>query len=164
MTEDTVRRNKVVSITYTIHDDQGTLMERVDLPVSYIHGRQRELFPQIERELDGKTVGDNVRVELSPEDGFGPHNASLTFTDDIANVPEELRYVGAELEAQNASGEVLKFVVTDIRDNKLTVDANHPLAGKNVIFDVTVAEIRDATDEELRAGRPANTYQGLPVH
>lgn len=164
MTVDTVARDKVVSITYTIHDDQGTLMERVDLPVSYVHGRQQELFPQIERALDGKTVGDQVQVELSPEEGFGAHDRSLAFTDDIANVPEELRYIGAELEAQNASGEVLKFVVTNIRDNELTVDANHPLAGKTIVFDVTVADIRDATDEELRDGRPANNYQGLPVH
>jgi FKBP-type peptidyl-prolyl cis-trans isomerase SlyD len=163
MTVDMVSRDKVVSITYTIHDDQGSLMECVDLPVSYIHGRQHELFPQVERALDGKGVGANVSVQLSPEEGFGTHDASLTFTDDVTNVPEELRYIGAELEAQNASGEVLKLVVTDIHDHQLTVDANHPLAGKTVVFDVTVTDIRDATDDELRAGRPANSCQDLPV-
>jgi FKBP-type peptidyl-prolyl cis-trans isomerase SlyD len=163
MTLDTVCRDKVVSITYTIHDDQGTLMERVDLPVSYIHGRQHDLFPQIERALDGKGVGANISVELSPDEGFGAHDPSLSFTDDITNVPEELRFVGAELEAQNASGEVLRFVVTDIKENELTVDANHPLAGKTIVFAVNVTDIRDATDDELRAGRPANAHQGLLV-
>jgi FKBP-type peptidyl-prolyl cis-trans isomerase SlyD len=164
MTEARVAPNKVVSITYTIVDDAGELRERVDLPVSYIHGGRSKLFPQIERVLHGKRVGDVVKVTLAPEEGFGPHDPGLAFTDDLENVPDDLRFLGAELEAQNAEGEVLKFVVTEIRDGKLTVDANHPLAGKTVTFEVTVAEVRDADVDELMRGEPANTYGGLPVH
>lgn len=159
-----VAPNKVVSITYTIIDDTGELRERVDLPVSYLHGGRSNLFPQIEQALHDKCVGDVVSVRLAPEEGFGPHNPGLTFTDDLENVPEELRFLGAELEGQNAQGATMKFVVTEIRDGRLTVDANHPFAGKTVTFEVTVAGVRNASPEELMRGEPANTHGGLPVH
>jgi FKBP-type peptidyl-prolyl cis-trans isomerase SlyD len=110
------------------------------------------MFPKVERALEGCGIGEKISVSLSPEEGFGAHDPGLTFTDDIDNVPPEFRHVGAQLEAQNSKGEQLTFVVTRIDDNKLTVDANHPLAGQTVHFDVTVSNIRDATAEELRSG------------
>jgi len=69
-------------------------------------------------------------------------------------VPPELRYMGAKLEAQNADGETLNFVVTRIENGMLTVDANHPLAGQTVKFRVTIRDVRDATPDELRSGQP----------
>lgn len=155
-----IESNKVVSLTYSILDEDGEILEQSNLPISYIHGGQGDLFEKLERALTGKTIGDEVSVTLSPEEGFGQHNPDLTFTDDLENVPEELRYVGAELEAQNASGEVLKFVVSDIGDNQLTVDGNHPFAGKTVTFRVKVAEVRDATAEELSTGQPTTPGHG----
>ena len=155
-----IESNKVVSLTYSILGEQGEILEQPDLPISYIHGGHSDLLEKIERALTGKTIGDEVSVALSPEEGFGPHDPDLTFADDLENVPEELRYVGAELKAQNASGEVMKFVVSDIGDNQLTVDGNHPFAGKTVTFKVKVAEVRDATAEELSSGQPSTPGQG----
>lgn len=155
-----IESNKVVSLTYSILGEQGEILEQTELPISYIHGGHGDLFEKLERALTGKAIGDEVSVTLSPEEGFGPHNPDLSFTDDLENVSPELRYVGAELEAQNANGESMKFVVSDISDNKLTVDANHPFAGKTVTFKVKVAEVRDATAEELSSGQPRIPGQG----
>ena len=127
------------------------------MPVSYVHGGSGDLFPEIEQALEGCAVGDKITVSLAPAQAFGAHKPELTFTDDIDNVPTELRRIGAELEAENDKGETLTFVVKRIENSKLTVDANHPLAGQHVTFVVTVNDIRDATPEEIHTGRPAAT-------
>ncbi len=147
-----VAANKVVSITYVIRDESGEICEYRDLPVAYIHGGGRPLFAQIETALEGKKVGDKATVNLSPEQGFGDHDPSLTFTDDINNVPPELRYIGAEFQAESDQGDRRDFRVTRLDGDRLTVDANHPLAGKHLTYEVTVVGIRDASDEELRTG------------
>jgi FKBP-type peptidyl-prolyl cis-trans isomerase SlyD len=99
-------------------------------------------------------VGDVVDVSLTPEEGFGAHDESLTYTDDIENVPPEFRRVGAEVEMMNDQGDARKFLVTRIEDGKLTVDGNHPMAGKIITFHIKVVDIRDATDEEISNGVP----------
>lgn len=152
MSEPIVSKNKVVSLTYTLRDQGGNVVEMSDLPVSYVHGGKSDLFEKIEAALEGRTVGEHVGVDLSPEEGFGYPNPELTFTDDVENVPPELRRVGVQLEAQNEKGEVLQFTVTRVEGGKLIVDANHPLAGQTVHFDVKVQAIRDATPDELRHG------------
>ena len=154
MNDVAVSKDKVISITYIIHDQQGEIFEYSDLPIAYLHGSGSDLFDKIESALNGKHVGDKIEVELSPADGFGEHKANLTYTDDVENVPEELRQVGKQFEAQNAKGELMNFIVTGIKGENLTVDANHPLAGQTVKFTVTIKEIRDATEEELRNGMP----------
>lgn len=143
----------MVSFTYVIRDHTGAICEYRDLPVAYIHGEQSPLFPQIERALEGRTVGYRAVVTLSAQEAFGEHDPSLTFTDALNNVPEELHYVGAEFEAENAQGDRRQFRVTKIEDGRLTVDANHPLAGKSLTYEVTVVGIRKASDDELRTGQ-----------
>jgi len=159
MVADTIRNGKVVSLTYRLFNERGDVFEQSDVPVSYLHGHNSGLFEKIEQALEGKQAGDDIQVTLHPEEGFGRRDPGLTFTDDLENVPPELRYVGAQLEAQNAKGEVLQFRVTAIEQGKLTVDANHPLAGQTVRFQVTIREIRDATPDELQRGLPSGaTY------
>ena len=164
MTDAIVQKNKIISLAYILKDEKGTLFEYSDLPIAYLHGSGSDLFDKIESSLEGKKVGDKVNVVLSPKDGFGEYDAALSFTDDLENVPPELRKLGTELEAQNAKGKELKFVVTDIdtENNKLTIDANHALAGQTVSFEVTIKDIRDAMPEEIRAGKPDSMY-GLPT-
>ena len=156
-----VVKNTVVSLIYVLRNQRGEIFEYRDLPVSYVHGSGADLFPKIEQALEGRRVGDRVQVELTPADAFGDHDPKLTFTDDIENVPPELRQLGKEFEAQNAKGESIVFVVTRIEDSKLTVDANHPLAGQTITFEVTVKDIRAATPEEIRNGRPAGDLPTL---
>ena len=161
MTASVVTKNKVVSLIYAVRNQKGELFEYRDLPVSYVHGSGVDLFPKIEEALDGRAIGDRVVVQLSPVDAFGERDPKLTFTDDIDNAPVELRHVGAEFEAQNAKGESIVLVVTRVEADKITVDANHPLAGQTITFEVTVRDIRDATHEEIRNGRPAGDLPTL---
>lgn len=150
MNAETVRRGKLVSLTYSLINQRGEIFEQTDVPVSYLHGMDSGLFEKVEQALEGKTVGDKVQVTLNPEEGFGPRDPGLTFTDDLDNVPSELRFVGARLEAQNASGETMSFIVTHVNHDKLTVDGNHPLAGQTVQFHVTIQDVRAPTAEELQ--------------
>ena len=156
-----VAKNKVVSLIYVVRNEKGEIFEYRDLPVSYVHGSGADLFPKIEQALEGRAVGDRVAVQLTPADAFGERDPKLSFTDDIENAPPELRRVGAEFEAQNAKGESIMLTVTRIEGDKITVDANHPLAGQNISFEVTVRDIRDATPEEIRNGRPAGDLPTL---
>ncbi len=149
---DTIKKDKFVSLTYTITDENNEILERMDLPIKYIHGRDSQVIEKIENALEGCTTGDEVSVELLPSEGFGEHQPELTYTDDIENVPPEFRHVGAEIEFQNDKGESRMFRVSNIEDGKLTVDGNHPFAGKIITYNVTVNEVRDATPEEMTNG------------
>lgn len=161
MAESVVTANKAVFITYTITDDQGNLFERYDVPVGYVHGVNSELFIQIENALDGHKVGDKVEVRLHPEESFGYPDPGLIAVDAIENVPPEYRVVGAEAVLENEKGESRTMTVTKIEDGKITIDGNHPLAGKMITFAVTIAEIRDATQAEIANGIPAGN---IPIH
>jgi len=152
-----ISKNKHVSLTYSVIDEDGEIIERIDLPVQYIQGKQSQLIEKIEAALEGHKEGDIIDVELSPEEGFGPHLPELTFTDDINNVPAEFHSIGAEVEFQNDQGETKIFRVSKIADGKLTVDGNHPFAGKKITYNITVTGVRPATVDEM-----ANGVQNMP--
>jgi FKBP-type peptidyl-prolyl cis-trans isomerase SlyD len=152
MSDPVVSKHKVVAITYSIIDESGVILEQSDIPVYYVHGGPNDMFPDVEAALDGHPLGDSIEVVLPPEKAFGYHDPGMTFTDDIANVPPEFRRVGAEVEMQNDRGETRSFFVSKIEADKLTVDGNHPFAGKTLTYAVTVADIRDASEEEKRKG------------
>ncbi len=155
MSDAVVGKQKVVSITYSIVSDSGEVLEQSDIPVSYAHGGVNQMFPDVEAALEGRAVGDSIQVVLPPEKAFGEHDPSLTFVDDVDNVPPEFRHVGAEVEMRNDQGETRSFLVSKIEEGKLTVDGNHPFAGKTLTYAVTINDIRDATDEEMKKGASA---------
>ena len=158
---DKITRNKLVSLVYTITDEVDNVLERIDMPIQYIQGVKSQIIEKIEQALEGHQAGDMVHVTLAPEEGFGLHQPELTFTDDINNVPLEFHSIGAEVEFQNDHGENKIFRVTEIKDGKLTVDGNHPLAGKELTIRVTIAEVRDARPgEEQTSGIHAVQMQG----
>jgi FKBP-type peptidyl-prolyl cis-trans isomerase SlyD len=152
MTGECVAKDKVISLTYRILDDAGNLLEQVDIPISYVHGGKSDLIEKIQTALEGHCVGDQVEVTVAPQDAFGEHDPVLTYTDDLENVPPEFRRIGAEVEMQNEQGDVKTFVVSRIEGGKLTVDGNHPLAGKVLTFRVKIEAVRDATEDELTYG------------
>ena len=156
MTEQRIAPTKLVTLTYRISDTEGRVLEQNDMPVSYLHGGYSDMFEKVERALEGKAAGDVVEVTLAPNEGFGEHNANLTFTDDIENVPPEFRRIGAEVQMENELGEPRNFIVTKIENGQLTVDCNHPFAGKTVRFHIEVMSVRDATAEELQQARAAS--------
>jgi len=160
MSGQSVNQNKVVSFVYSIVDESGELLEQSDIPISYVHGGKHDLFEKVEQALDAAVVGDTVQVQLTPEEGFGAHDPDLTYTDAIENVPDEFRRIGADVEMMNDQGDSKKFTVTRIEDGKLTVDGNHPMAGKTIIFRIKVTDIRDATPAEQVDGVEA---MAMPV-
>jgi FKBP-type peptidyl-prolyl cis-trans isomerase SlyD len=150
MSEDVVRNGKYVGLSYTIVDPNGTVVEQHDLPIGYVYGSDTQLIGNMDKAIVGHKAGDEVQLTISPEEGFGERDESLTFTDDIDNVPEEFRRIGAEVQMQNDRGESRTFYVTRIEDGKLTVDGNHPLAGKELLITVKIHEVRDAQPGEDR--------------
>jgi FKBP-type peptidyl-prolyl cis-trans isomerase SlyD len=149
MSDQVITDGKYVSLTYSITDERGNVLERTDLPVGYIHGGRMELIGGMDQAVAGRRAGDQVDIAVSPEQGFGEHDPDLTFTDHIANVPPQFRQVGAEVQMRNEAGEVKTFYVTRIEDDRLTVDGNHPLAGKHLRVHVTIHEVRDPTPEDM---------------
>ncbi len=146
-----VSAGKLVALTYSITDVNGAVLEQTDLPVTYIHGGATELIGGMDAAIAGKCVGDAVTLELPPEHGFGAHDPALTFTDDLDNVPPEFRFIGAEVQMQNDAGATRTFVVSAIADGKLTVDGNHPLAGKALVVHLRIHAVREPTPEEFAA-------------
>ena len=161
MSEEVIKPGKFVSLTYSIADESGSIVEQSDLPVSYIYGGETELIGGMDKAVEGKSAGDSVTFVVSPEQGFGARDENLTFTNDIENVPEPFRRVGVEVPMQNDAGETKSFYVTRIADGKLTVDGNHPLAGKTLRIAVRVLEVRDATREDI--GQVLKPGQALPT-
>lgn len=156
-----IEKNKVVSVTYRIIDESGNVAEQSDIPIEYIHGVPNAMFERVERALSGKTIGETVEVKLKSEEAFGPHKPELAFSDAIENVPPQYRFVGARPTFENENGEMREMVVTKIEGGKLTVDANHPFAGQDITFIVTVEAVRDATNEELANKLPASAGVNL---
>ncbi|ESQ13513.1 MAG TPA: peptidylprolyl isomerase [Chromatiaceae bacterium] len=158
-----IRNGKLVSLIYSIRDNADNILEQSDLPVSYIHGGNNELIGGMDQAVQGKQAGDEVELELTPENsGFGTHDSLLTFTDDIDNVPPEFRHVGAEVTMQSESGDTRIFYVTRISNGLLTLDGNHPLAGKRLFVRIRIRDVRDPTPQERLQDRGAQ--QGPTLH
>lgn len=156
MSTDRVAPGKLVSLTYSIRDEWDRVLEQSDLPVSYIQGGHVELVGGMDRHIEGCHAGEEVELALPADAGFGPHDPSLTFTDDLANVPPEFRFVGAEVPMQSDSGAVRTFIVTRIENGRLTIDGNHPLAGKALRVRVKIVEVREPTATELAEHDPGS--------
>ena len=164
MSEQIIRPGKYVTLTYSIADDAGNILEQTDLPVGYIHGGNTELIGGMDEAVTGKRAGDRVELTLDPDQGFGPHDPNLTFTDDLENVPPEFRFLGAEVPMQSESGEVKTFVVSRIGEGTLSVDGNHPLAGKSLKVHVRIQEVRDPTQDEIAQDGGACALPGRSLH
>ena len=144
-----IKDNCVVAISYKIISTKGNILEQVDIPIYYLHNVQTPLFLKIHRALHNKKIGDEVKVALNFNEAFGPHMKAFTFTDDIDNVPPQFRKVGAEIVMQNNKNESKKFIVSKIKDRRLTVDGNHLFAGLDLVFIVNVLSIRQASEAEI---------------
>ena len=156
----TVTHNTLVHITYSILDERGMVVEQYDIPVGYVQGANSGILPAIESAVAGRKVGERLEIKLTPEEGYGLRDESLVFTDDIDNVPPQFRRVGAEVMFENATNETKVFYVTAIEDGKLTLDGNPSLAGQSVTCLVNIMDIREATPEEIRNGRPLDVKTG----
>lgn len=150
MSTETIQPGKYVALTYTIVDEQGTVVEQHDMPLGFVYGSDTTLIGGMDRAVAGKMAGDRVTVDVLPEQGFGARDPKLTFVDDVENVPPQFRQVGSEVQMQNDEGQTRSFYVTKIEDGKVTVDGNHPLAGMPLQVEVVITEVRDARPGEAQ--------------
>jgi FKBP-type peptidyl-prolyl cis-trans isomerase SlyD len=150
---ETIQYNKYVELKYKVVDAKsGNVLTAVEFPLGYVHGVNDVLSSQVMAELEGKAAGDTISVELDCDKLFGPRDESLVITDYIENVPEEYREVGTTIVMENEQGNTRTFLVTRIDDNTLTIDGNNPLCGRQVVFDLEILTVRDATEAEIAAG------------
>lgn len=148
-----IENNKYVELTYKVLDKKTrSVLTLVEFPLGYVHGATDVLMPAITNELEGKAPGDTIEVPLDCNELFGPRDESLVITDYVANVPEEYREVGTKILMENEKGETKSFFVTRNDDTTVTIDGNHPLCGRDVIFQLEILTVRDATAEETEAG------------
>lgn len=149
----TITQDSVVTLRYTLRDDGGEVIDSSSpgSPLSYLHGRGN-LIPGLERELQGKSAGDKLNVTVAPADGYGKYDETL-----VEQIPRRALKgisnikVGMRLHAQTAHGP-RTVTVTRIVGDMVTLDANHPLAGKSLSFEVEITAVREATEEERSHG------------
>lgn len=148
-----VQKNKVVGIDYKLTDGSGKLIDSSTDhgPLYYIQGTG-SLIPGLEAALDGKKAGDNLKVKIDAKDGYGERNDALCQTVPRAQFEStEALELGMQFEVETEQGELV-VSVTKIDGDSVTVDGNHPLAGMELHFDVTVKEVREPSAEELAHG------------
>ena len=148
-----IEANKVVSIDYTLKNDAGDVLDQStpENPLNYLHGHNN-LIPGLENALAGAATGDDIKASIPPAEAYGDYNENL-----IQAVPRNLFQgvdqvePGMQFQAQTGQG-MQVVTVRDVDDESVTIDANHALAGETLHFDVTVKDVRDASEEELAHG------------
>ena len=150
----TIKRDTVVTMHYELRDGEGAVLDTSaeQDPLVYLHGANN-IIPGLEEQLEGKQVGDEIQAQVAPEKGYGlPVEALIqqvpkaAFGDEIDQIE-----VGMRFQAETEQGPV-PVVVTAIEGETVTVDGNHPLAGKELFFTCQIVEIREASQEELNHG------------
>ncbi len=149
----TIAKDTAVKFNYTLKDDEGNILDQSPegQPLAYLHGHSN-IIPGLEQQLEGKSAGDKVIAVVEPVDGYGEYQEQA-----VQHVPRD-NFQGVEdiqpgMQFQSeAGGQVMLVTVTEVNDDEVVVDANHPLAGKRLTFDVEIQEVRAATEEELSHG------------
>jgi len=148
-----IAQNTVVTVNYKLSDAQNNLIEDGAQPMVYLHGGYENTLPKIEEELDGKDVGYASTIQIEPEDAFGDYDPSLLKVEERNRLPEPIE-VGMQFEgmAEGGDEEPVIFTVTEVADDKVVLDGNHPLAGMALRFELSVIDVRAATEEEISHG------------
>ena len=144
-----VAADRVVLVKFRLTDSEGELLDTAD-DVRYLHGHD-QLLPGLERALEGLTAGDRANATISPEDGYGHRDEERVIQAPTKDLPPGLA-PGATLQAQLPDGRVMPMTIVTIDGPTVTLDANHPLAGRTIVFDVEVREVYAATADDLAHG------------
>ncbi len=156
---ETIQPNARVLLDYVLSGDDGRVIDQSDAPgnepIAYVHGYGM-IVPGLEAALAGMRAGDEKKVVLSPEEGFGERDEELVLEVDREELPRPKEVMpGDELVAESPDGEEVALRVVEVREDCVVVDANHPLAGLTLHYVVKVREIRAATDDEVAAAAEA---------
>lgn len=163
-----IEKNTIVSLRYKLTDAQNNLIEEPDSPMVYLHGGYEGTFPKIETLLEGQDIGYEATIQLEPNEAFGEYDPELLKIEPRVRFPEPLE-VGMQFEGvpdaeegsdasididTDADDEPLIYTVTDVADNQVVLDGNHPLAGMALRFWVQVEDVRAATEAEIENRHP----------
>ncbi len=147
-----ITKNCLVTLDYTVFDTENNLLDSGAQPLIYLHGGYGDVFEKIEKALEGKSIGESIHIQLSPKDAFGEYKQEFVLIEDRNQFEDDLE-VGQNVEMVFSEGEdeeiVLTYSVVEILEDKVILDANHPLAGVTIIFDGTVIGLREATSDEI---------------
>jgi len=147
-----IAKDTVVSLEVRLGDLHGNLIQQSAEAVQYLHGGYDGIFTPVEAALQGREPGENVEVQLEPEDAFGEYDAELVSLAERGEFPPELA-VGMQFESEGGpEDELLIYTVTDIAGDKVVLDGNHPLAGMALKFACTIVGVRAATEGEIERG------------
>lgn len=157
-----VQKNMVVSVNYELKVDENGELVIADKsegnPLVFLHGAGM-LLPEFEQNVLGKTIGDTVIFQISAENGYGLRNEQDvvaipvdSFKDKEGKLDTSIVKVGSVLPMMDQNGHQFQGVVCDVTDEVVVMDFNHPMAGKDLHFTVTVIDVRPATEEELTHG------------
>lgn len=150
-----VSKNTVVTLDYSVTDPDGNVVDDGRRALVYLHGGYDDIFPKIEEALQDKKVGESVTVKLQPDEAFGEYDAELIQVEPRKDFPKELE-VGMQFEGAPQGADDDEFIiyrVTEIADEKVVLDGNHPLAGMALVFKCTVTTVRPADEEEIEEGQ-----------
>jgi FKBP-type peptidyl-prolyl cis-trans isomerase SlyD len=147
-----ITKNLVVSIGYTLKDSDNKIIDSTSVsdPLVYLHGYEN-IIPGLEKALEGKTVGDTFDIIIPVSEAYGERNENLVTEVPLDRFEDEQVEEGMQFQAQTEAGCQI-VTVTGVSNGTAMVDGNHPLAGKELNFSVTVADIREAEPEELAHG------------
>lgn len=163
-----IEKNTIVSLVYRLTDAQDNLIEESGDPMIYLHGGYEGTFPKIEEILDGQELGFETQIQLEPEDAFGDYDSNLLKVESRSRFPEPLeigmQFEGVPSDEESPAGEdfgladedaeIQIYTVTDLAEDRVVLDGNHPLAGMALRFWIKVSQIRAATAEEIEHGHP----------
>ena len=147
-----VARGRVVTLAVDLYDAQGTPLHGGGQSFVYLHGGYGGLPEALESALEGKGAGETVRVHLEPEQAFGDYDAALLRVEPRSRYGDGLA-VGMEIEDAFGGDEPRIYTVTDLAEDKIVLDANHPLAGMALNFSCRVIAVRAASEDEIRNGK-----------
>jgi len=146
-------RGAVVTLNYTLRNDEGELLDGPDQAIEYLHGFGN-IIPGLENALEGAQPGNRQSVVVEPADAYGDVDPTAIITLPTDTVPEGMLVeVGMQVIGDTPSGPV-QLTVREVTEDAIVVDANHPLAGVRLHFDVEVVDVRAASEEELAQGYP----------
>ena len=148
-----IAQNSVAAFHYTLTDDEGQVIDSSAGrdPLTYLHGKG-QIVPGLEKQMEGRVVGDNFVADVTAEEGYGVHHVEL-----MQQVPREVFQgvediqPGMQFQGNGPEGQ-MNVTVSKVEDGVVFIDANHPLAGKTLHFAIEVTDVRDATAEELQHG------------
>lgn len=149
-----ITKDTVATLEYRLYLPDGELVDEgtPEDPLVYLHGYE-EIVPGLEKALEGKSAGESLKVVVPPEEAYGEYDPEGVEEIAREELPAELELEeGGILTASDDEGNEVDFFITSIKDGRVTVDANHPMAGKTLHFEVTVRDVRAATPEEIEHG------------